>query len=147
MNSMKPRTPKSVRPNGHTAGASSILSTDRALDTAQQLAETQQALNKAREQIDEEVQRRQTAQQGFEQFVRLERERLRKQLHDGLGQALTSVSFLASSLRSRLRKSGSNEADEMDEIIQLINQAIAESRAIAATCDNAPRSSAAQVTN
>jgi signal transduction histidine kinase len=70
---------------------------------------------------------------------------MRKQLHDGLGQVLTSISFLASGLRARLRKCGDGDAAELDEIILLINEAIAESRAIAAACDNATRSTAQMI--
>jgi signal transduction histidine kinase len=118
---------------------------ERSSAAAMELAETRQALDRAREQIDLEVERRQKAHQAFEQLVSTERERMRKQLHDGLGQVLTSISFLASSLRARLKKCENGDAAELDEIIHLINEAIAESRAIAATCDDTPRSTAQRI--
>jgi signal transduction histidine kinase len=73
--------------------------------------------------------------------AREQREQLRKQLHDGLGQFLTSISFLASSLRGKLQRQGFSESSELDEILALVNQAIAESKAIAARCDNTPANS------
>lgn len=75
----------------------------------------------------------------MERLLDSERERVRKQLHDGLGQMLTSMPFLLSSLRLKLKQQGFVDCAELDEIGKLINQAIAESRAIAASCEPAPR--------
>ena len=52
-----------------------------------------------------------------------ERERLRKLLHDGLGQMLTSASFVAGSLRQRLAMLGLAETELADEMIGLLNEA------------------------
>jgi len=130
---MKRRNPESERALAGAAVSSSSRSPADA-----ELAEARLALGEALEKIDAEVERRQKAEQEFEHLVATEREHLRKQLHDGLGQALTSVSFLACGLRARLRTSGLSDAPELDEIISLINQAVAESRALAAGINQKP---------
>lgn len=64
-----------------------------------------------------------------------DRERLRKLLHDGLGQMLTSATFVATALRLRLQALGLAEAAMADELMLLLNDAIAESRTLAARCE------------
>jgi signal transduction histidine kinase len=59
-----------------------------------------------------------------------ERERLRSALHGGLGQLLTSIAFLASSLRDKLSGSQLPEASEADQILLLTRQAISETQAL-----------------
>jgi signal transduction histidine kinase len=59
-----------------------------------------------------------------------ERERVRQVLHDGLGQLLTSISFLAGGLRQKLETRGLPEAEDAAEILQLVTQAIGEAQAI-----------------
>jgi signal transduction histidine kinase len=59
-----------------------------------------------------------------------ERERLRDALHDGLGQLLTSISFLASSLQQKLKTRELPEADEAREIVTLTGRAISETQAL-----------------
>lgn len=137
---MKPRSSAATAPRA-------VETTSTPLESAaigQELADAKQALDDALEKIDMEVERRRQAENEFERLVATERERMRKRLHDGLGQALTSVSFLASSLKSRLRANGVTEAPELDEIIALINEAVAESRSIAAGLDQTPRGAAAR---
>jgi signal transduction histidine kinase len=68
-----------------------------------------------------------------------ERERLHKLLHDGLGQVLTSATFLVTSLRHRLEARGLEEAQIVDEVLLLLNEAIAESRTLAARCEPPPK--------
>ena len=59
-----------------------------------------------------------------------ERERLRAALHDGLGQALTSISFLATSLRHKLSAKDLPEAADAGEILALTGRAISETQAL-----------------
>ena len=59
-----------------------------------------------------------------------ERDRLRAALHDGLGQLLTSISFLATSLRLNLLAKGLPEADAAGEILSLTSRAISETQAL-----------------
>lgn len=59
-----------------------------------------------------------------------ERERVRKALHDGLGQLLTSISFLAGSLRQKLEARNLPEAREAAEIVALTTEAISEAQGV-----------------
>jgi hypothetical protein len=61
----------------------------------------------------------------------LDRERLRIALHGGLGQLLTSISFLASTLRQKLVARKLPEASEAAEILSLTGRAISETQALA----------------
>ena len=62
--------------------------------------------------------------------VQAERERMRDALHNGIGQSLTSISFLASSLRQKLTARELPEADDAAEILALAGQAISEVQAL-----------------
>lgn len=54
-----------------------------------------------------------------------------RELHDGLGQHLTSIAFFGASLHQRLDAAGRGEADAARRIVDLINQAIDMVRAVA----------------
>lgn len=135
---MKTTTKQRVKSAAREPGPTTLLS-QGALGN-DDLDAIRSALAAAREQISMEVARREQTTARLEQRMDSERARMRKQLHDGLGQVLTSISFLTSSLRAKLARQGVQDTAELDEIASLINQAIAESRAIAATCDNTPAS-------
>ena len=59
-----------------------------------------------------------------------ERQRIGQDLHDVLGQNLTGISFLSKALAKRLGESGAREADQADQIAQLVSRAVAQARAI-----------------
>jgi|SRR5687768_10238491 len=59
-----------------------------------------------------------------------ERERLRLALHDGLGQLLTSISFMATALRQKLDARELPEATDAAEILSLTSRAISETQAL-----------------
>lgn len=63
--------------------------------------------------------------------VEREKARLSIELHDGVGQHLTGIAFLAKALSNRLLDSGAAEADAADQISQLTNEAIGKLRALA----------------
>ena len=63
--------------------------------------------------------------------VAREQERISSELHDGLGQHLTGIAFLAKALANKLHSRGASEASEADQIVGLINQAVANTRALA----------------
>ncbi len=65
------------------------------------------------------------------QATERERERVRQVLHDGLGQLLTSISFLAGSLKQKLEQHEMPEAEEAAEIIALTSKAIGETQRLA----------------
>jgi signal transduction histidine kinase len=51
-------------------------------------------------------------------------------LHGGLGQLLTSISFLASALRQKLAEKRLPEASQAAEILSLTGRAISETQAL-----------------
>ena len=59
-----------------------------------------------------------------------EQDRLRAALHDGLGQLLTSISFLATSLQLKLAALELSEAEDAREIVSLTSRAISETQAL-----------------
>lgn len=59
-----------------------------------------------------------------------EQQRLGRDLHDGLGQHLTGIALLASTLQSRLRNHNLPEADQAKVITEHVQEAIAQTRAL-----------------
>ncbi len=60
-----------------------------------------------------------------------EREQIGHELHDGLGQQLTGIAFLSKALSQKLTTHNLKEAADATLIVNLINQAIAETRQLA----------------
>ena len=60
-----------------------------------------------------------------------ERRRIGQDLHDGLGQHLTGVAFMAKVLEDRLTKSSIAEAADASKIVRLVNESIAMTRELA----------------
>lgn len=59
-----------------------------------------------------------------------EQQRIGADLHDGLGQHLTGIACLAAALRDRLQASNPKEAVQANSIASLVNDAIAQCRAL-----------------
>lgn len=76
-----------------------------------------------------------TAQRELEQEVlevsAREQERIARDLHDGLGQILTGVSFLAATVENRLRAEGSPHVEDLAQIKTYVLDAIEQARALA----------------
>ena len=60
-----------------------------------------------------------------------EKDRIGSDLHDGLGQYLTGISCLSAALRDKLQVHGRPEAEEAATISSLVQEAIAQTRALA----------------
>lgn len=60
-----------------------------------------------------------------------EARRIGRDLHDGLGQHLTGMAFLAKGLERSLKDRGLPEAEEAHEIVKLVKEAVGHSRALA----------------
>jgi signal transduction histidine kinase len=60
-----------------------------------------------------------------------EKNRIGSDLHDGLGQYLTGISCLSAALRDKLQSAGRKEAEEAATISSLVQEAIAQTRALA----------------
>ena len=63
--------------------------------------------------------------------IEREKERLSHELHDGLGQHLTGIAFLAKALANRLEDRNAPETQDAQQIAALTNQAISNTRALA----------------
>ncbi len=63
--------------------------------------------------------------------IEREKERLSHELHDGLGQHLTGIAFLAKALANRLEARNAPETADAQQIAALTNQAISNTRALA----------------
>jgi hypothetical protein len=63
--------------------------------------------------------------------IEREKERLSHELHDGLGQHLTGIAFLAKALANRLMDRNAPETRDAQQIAALTNQAISNTRALA----------------
>jgi signal transduction histidine kinase len=59
-----------------------------------------------------------------------EQHRIGRDLHDILGQNLTGIAFLSKVLAARLAERAAGEADQADQITQLVSTALAQTRAI-----------------
>ncbi len=60
-----------------------------------------------------------------------EKDRIGSDLHDGLGQYLTGISCLSAALRDKLQVNGRKEAEDAATIASLVQEAIAQARALA----------------
>jgi signal transduction histidine kinase len=60
-----------------------------------------------------------------------EKNRIGSDLHDGLGQYLTGISCLSAALRDKLQGKGRSEAEDAATISSLVQEAIAQTRALA----------------
>lgn len=60
-----------------------------------------------------------------------EQARIGQELHDGLGQHLTGVAFLAKALARKLADRGVPESTEAEKLVQLINQSVSITRDLA----------------
>jgi signal transduction histidine kinase len=60
-----------------------------------------------------------------------EQERIGQELHDGLGQHLTGIAFLAKALAHKLAAHGASEAIDAEKLVQLINRSVSITRGLA----------------
>lgn len=61
----------------------------------------------------------------------MQQKKIGQELHDGLGQHLTSMSFFAATLAENLGRRGAQEAEQAERIHQMLTEAIAMTRGIA----------------
>ncbi|MBI2998356.1 MAG: PAS domain S-box protein [Deltaproteobacteria bacterium] len=60
-----------------------------------------------------------------------EKERIERDLHDGLGQELTGIAFLAKGLKEKLGRTSIPESADADKIAHLVTQAVSHTRSLA----------------
>lgn len=81
--------------------------------------------------LQEEIGRRRRLERQILAVAENEKQRISLELHDGLGQHLTGVSFVARTLADKLRTAEHPEAKEADWLVKLLTEAITRTRALA----------------
>jgi signal transduction histidine kinase len=81
--------------------------------------------------LQEEIGRRRKLERQILAVAENEKQRISLELHDGLGQHLTGVSFVARTLADKLRSADHPEAKEADWLVKLLTEAITRTRALA----------------
>jgi signal transduction histidine kinase len=81
--------------------------------------------------LQEEIGRRRKLERQILAVAESEKQRISLELHDGLGQHLTGVSFVARTLADKLRTAEHAEAKEAEWLVKLLNEAITRTRALA----------------
>ena len=75
-----------------------------------------------------DVTERRNLEREIQEISEREQRRLGQDLHDGLGQSLTGIAFLAKVLQQKLSAKGMEESEAAGNIAALINEALAETR-------------------
>jgi PAS domain S-box-containing protein len=75
-----------------------------------------------------DVTERRALEHEIQEISEREQRRLGQDLHDGLGQSLTGIAFLAKVLQQKLQAKGVEEAEAAGSIASLINEALAQTR-------------------
>jgi signal transduction histidine kinase len=81
--------------------------------------------------LQEEISRRRKLERQILAVAESEKQRISLELHDGLGQHLTGISFVARTLADKLRSVEHEEAKEAEWLVKLLNEAITRTRALA----------------
>ncbi len=87
-----------------------------------------EALRAANIQLQHEINRRKGLEGEILEISDREQQRLGQELHDGLCQHLTAVAFMARSVALRLRNHRVVDADDIEKIAQLVNDAATDTR-------------------
>jgi PAS domain S-box-containing protein len=75
-----------------------------------------------------DVTERRNLEREIQEISEREQRRLGQDLHDGLGQSMTGIAFLAKVLQQKLRARGIEEAEAAGNIASLINEALSQTR-------------------
>lgn len=90
-----------------------------------------QRLASANLRLQEEIRRRRFLERQVLSVAEQEKRRISLELHDGLGQHLTGVAFVARGLADQAREGKSIAASEVDWLVRLINESVARTRGLA----------------
>lgn len=90
-----------------------------------------QEVKRSRKLLAEEVQERKAAEEKILEISGREQRRLGEELHDGLGQTLTGISFLSRALSQKLISHSEKEAADAQRICVLVTDAIRKTRDLA----------------
>ncbi|MHC4098731.1 MAG: GAF domain-containing sensor histidine kinase, partial [Planctomycetota bacterium] len=98
----------------------------------EELVETRTGeLTQANRQLLQEIEARKGMEKEIINVSEQERRNIGQELHDSLGQQLTGVAFMTKVLEQKLAKKSLNEAADVAEIAQLVNQATNQARSLA----------------
>jgi signal transduction histidine kinase len=92
--------------------------------------ERTKALTRANTALEEEIATRERLEREVHQIGAREQRRIGQELHDGLGQELTGLSYLAASLHQRLRDKNQPEAESAEELATGIPTALGQLKEI-----------------
>lgn len=90
-----------------------------------------QEIKRSQKLLAAEIQERKSAEEKILEISGREQRRIGEELHDGLGQALTGISFLTKVLAKKLRESNPVQAAEAERIASLVTDAIGKTRDMA----------------
>jgi signal transduction histidine kinase len=89
------------------------------------------SLHRAWQRAEEEAERSRALEGAVLEISDAERHRIGQDLHDGLGQQLTGIAFLAKALAQRLERNHPQDAAAAGQVAKLTNEAIARTRDVA----------------
>lgn len=89
------------------------------------------ALNLANQTLSNEIAERRRLEQEIIEISEEGQKHIGQELHDGLGQLLTGVAFMCKSLEKQLARQSLPEAETADKIVQLVAEAINQTRQLA----------------
>lgn len=95
------------------------------------VAERTRELAQANQELNSEIAERRRLETEIIHVSEEEQKRIGQELHDGLGQHLTGIAFLAKALEQKLATQELTEKIDAAQIVQLINQSISRTRALA----------------
>jgi signal transduction histidine kinase len=75
-----------------------------------------------------DVTERRALEHEIQEISEREQRRLGQDLHDGLGQSLTGIAFLAKALQQKMQANGVQEAEAAGNIASLLNEALSQTR-------------------
>jgi PAS domain S-box-containing protein len=88
-------------------------------------------LKEANLKLEKVIRERKRLEKEILEISGMEQRRIGQDLHDGLSQHLTGIAFLGKVLEQKLSKKGVLETAQISEIVNLVNQAIAQTRGLA----------------
>lgn len=97
----------------------------------QMVRERTEALAKTNAGLEQEMAERERLEAALIQVSEAQQKSIGGELHDGLGQHLTSIAFFGAALQQRLHDRAQPEADAAQRIVELVNQSIDMTRRVA----------------
>jgi PAS domain S-box-containing protein len=95
------------------------------------LEKAQQTSLQIMKKLEGEIRERNAAEKNILEISGREQRRMGQELHDGLGQTLTGISFMSKALARRLGDKSNGEAKDAAKISTLVNEAICKTRDLA----------------